>query len=71
MNSIIFKITMLNEQIKAFRKDERGLTILEYAIGAAFICLAMGVAGATLVTDVTTFFATIGGKLTGATVPTP
>jgi len=32
MNTIIFKIMMLNEQIKAFRKEENGATFVEYAV---------------------------------------
>ena len=44
MNSIIFKIMMLNEQIKAFRKDEKGVTMIEYGLLAALIavvCIAV------------------------------
>ena len=32
MDYIVIKIMMLNEQIKEFRKDEKGVTMLEYGI---------------------------------------
>jgi Flp pilus assembly pilin Flp len=40
MNSIIFKIMMLNEQIKAFRRDEKGATMIKYALVGAIIAVA-------------------------------
>jgi pilus assembly protein Flp/PilA len=43
MNSIVFKMMMLNEQIKAFRKDEKGATMVEYAIVISLIAVIASV----------------------------
>ena len=69
MNSIIFKIMMLNEQIKAFRKDEKGATMVEYGLVVAVIALVAVVGAKTLGTDLSTFFSTLGGTLDGYTLP--
>ena len=65
MNSITFKIMMLNEQIKAFRKDEKGVTMLEYGIIAALIAVvcitAIGAIGTKLNTDFGLIKTAIGG----------
>jgi len=67
MNTIIFKIMMLNEQIKAFRKDEKGVTMIEYGLIATLIALACVATITSLGTTLNTKFEAIVTALTGAT----
>jgi len=63
MNSIIFKIMMLNERIKAFRKDEKGATMVEYGVVVALICVVASVGVALLGTKLNSLFTAIAGAL--------
>ena len=57
MNSIIFKLMMLNEQIKAFRKDEKGVTMIEYGLFASSRCAWCALSAlTTLGTDLSKMF---------------
>jgi len=50
----------------SLRRDERGVTALEYAILAGVIVVAVIAAGATLSTSITTAFTTIATKISTA-----
>ena len=63
MNSIIFKIMMLNEQIKAFRKDEKGATMVEYAVVVSLIAVIASVGVLALGTQLNTLFNNIAAAL--------
>ena len=63
MNSIIFKIMMLNEQIKAFRKDEKGATMVEYAVVVSLIAVIASVGVLALGNQLNAFFAAIAGAI--------
>lgn len=56
----------LTARLKLFRRDEKGLTILEYAIGAAFISLVIIAGAASMTGGVKAFFTGIGTSLSGA-----
>jgi pilus assembly protein Flp/PilA len=63
MNSIILKIMMLNEQIKAFRKDEKGVTMVEYSLLAVLVAIGAVVGATTLGSNLSTTFTDIGKKI--------
>jgi len=50
--------------VRRFIKDERGITMVEYAIMAALIAAALVVAVPTLTSAVSSGFTTIGGHIT-------
>ena len=65
MGYIVIKIMMLNEQIKAFRRDEKGATLIEYGLLATLVAVA-AIAGMTLLgTDLNLQFTTLAGRLRG------
>ncbi len=67
MNSIIFKVMMLNEQIKAFRKDEKGVTMVEYGLIASLIAVVCAVAIKLIGTDLSTKFNAIATCISAGT----
>ncbi len=64
MNSIIFKIMMLNEKIEAFRKDEKGVTMIEYGLIGALIAVVCIGAITTTGTNVNAMFQAIATAIT-------
>ena len=64
MNTIISKIMMLNEQIKAFRKEEKGATFVEYAVVIALIVIVAAVGLGNLGTRLNTLFNNTGNAIT-------
>ncbi len=49
-------INSVRNLVIRLRNDERGLTAIEYAVLGAIVVAAIGVAGATLSTDLNTAF---------------
>ena len=66
MNSIIFKIMMLNEQIKAFRKDEKGATFVEYAVLISLVAVIASVGILAMGNQLNAMFLAWAGKLSAA-----
>ena len=52
-------------QLSRFRKDERGVTAIEYALLAAGIAVVVGTAASTLGGKISTQFGTIGTAISG------
>ncbi len=65
MNSIIFKVMMLGEQIKSFRKDDKGVTMIEYGLIAALVAVVCIGTITTLGTNLSALFGRIAAHLPG------
>ncbi|MGI4858583.1 MAG: Flp family type IVb pilin [Janthinobacterium lividum] len=56
----------MSKFLKAFVRDERGVSAMEYAVLAGIVAIALAAAGATFSTSVKTLFSTMFTSMTAA-----
>jgi pilus assembly protein Flp/PilA len=59
VNHLVIGISKMRKLLKAFVRDERGVSAMEYAVLAGIVAVALGAVGATFSTKVTTMFNTM------------